>query len=172
MAAELLMALACAPPETDLSFCDTPDLVLNEVYSASVEEGDETDFVEVYNAGDETLDISGWGLSRAEFRTEFTFLGTTLAAGAWLAVPASSYDPGDGTVVTDFDLNRDGAAIFLSEADGDLCDALIYPDQHAWFSYGRRTDGVRGETEAEEAEAWCYQDPSEGADNEPCLEDS
>lgn len=165
----LVLTIGCAPSDYDLSYCDQPEVVLNEVYSAAMEEGGETDFIELYNGGDTTVSLAEWGLSRLDFRVEYWFppdLEIELAPGGWFAIEANTYDRDDGALVTRFDLNRDGAGIWLRDPDGDICDYDIYPDQHAYFSWGRVGDGRPAEGEAD----WCYQDPSREEGNAACLD--
>ena len=84
-------------------------VVINEIhYNPSTAQGSDWDyeFMELYNAGTDTVDMSGWSFSQGVIHTFAD--GTTLAAGAYMIVDidianaggeldASPYDPdGDG----------------------------------------------------------------------------
>ena len=177
----VLLAVGCAPEYADFRSCDWRDVVINEVASASVTETvpGAKDFVELYNGGAEPVELAGWTLSRSETALEYTIVGaaneagdsaTELDPGQTLVVIAHTYSADDGLLYAGFDLNRDGDGVWLRapQADGYvLCDAALYPDQHAGTSWGRAPDGRPAD---EDDEVWCRQAPTQGATNGPCLD--
>jgi len=78
------------------SICDESDpaflkkIVINEINYRSVEIDEKTDFIELYNADNSTVDLSGWALVNG---IHFKFpTGTTLNAGAYLIVAENPSD--------------------------------------------------------------------------------
>jgi len=108
-----------------------PKVRINEVES----DGDTTDWVEIVNAGTATVDVSGWIIKDDnDARTLAIAAGTTLAAGAYLAV-----DVDVKTTPGNFGLGgADKARLFL--ADGTtLIDSYEWA-AHATTTYGRCAD--------------------------------
>ncbi len=164
------LATGCGEMEYDLSSCKAGRVAINEVSAAAVDEEGEDDFVELYNGEPERIDLTGWTLSRVQSWREYAIpeqeeedSGTE--PGGFVTVLAIPYAPDDGTLATGFDLNRDGDGVWLRDDDGALCDYLLYPDQHASFSWGRVEDG---KPEPDEASG-CYQVPSEDSGNNECV---
>ena len=140
IAAILLLSACNNGGDVALNRC--PDVVFNEVLASSHDrklEGETIDWIELFNASDETVDLEGWSLSTIETVRDYTFPSSTpLEPGGFLLLLADSYQ---GTY---FDLNRDGDSLFLRgplKEGGLLCDDLRYPDQHADFSWQRASDG-------------------------------
>jgi Lamin Tail Domain len=177
----VLLAVGCAPEYDDFRYCDWQDVVINEVASASVTDTvpGAMDFVEFYNGGTEPVDLAGWTISRSEAALEYTIVGaedgdddsaTLVGPGQTLVVIAHPYSADDGQLYAGFDLNRDGDGVWLRTPQDDgyvLCDAALYPDQHAGTSWGRAPDGRPPD---EDDEVWCRQAPTEGSANGPCLD--
>ncbi len=79
-------------------------VLINEAMSSNAdgltdEDGDHPDWIELYNAGPDPVDLAGWGLSDdygEPFR--WTFPAVTIAPGGWVVVLASGKDrrPADG----------------------------------------------------------------------------
>ena len=86
------------------------------------EDGDSSDWIELYNAGDTALDLSGWHLTDdASDLTQWTFPDVSLGAGQYLVVFASNKDRAvaDGTELhTNFALKASGEYLALVEPDG------------------------------------------------------
>ena len=106
------------------------------------------DWVEIYNGGTETIDISGWGLSdNINWPRKWQFpQGTVIWPGEYKLV---SLD-GTGTVDTQggyhasFKLARSGdETMTLSDATGYVLDKLYLPEIPTDYSYGR-TLGLGG----------------------------
>ncbi len=104
--------------------------------------GDESDWIELYNAGDETADLTGWRLTDdAENLAKWTFPAATLAPGAALVVFASGRDivSPNGELHTNFSLSAAGEYLGLIEADGTTISHEFspkYPAQTTNYSYG------------------------------------
>lgn len=116
-------ANACAGPVTTV--------VVNEVESSG---GDPGDWVEFYNAGSETVDLSGY-LFRDNNATHAFYpmpAGTELAPGAFLVIDETQFGFGLGS----------GDAAQLFAPDGVTVVASHAWSSHAVTSYGRCPDGT------------------------------
>ncbi|WP_197528396.1 lamin tail domain-containing protein [Aeoliella mucimassa] len=107
------------------------------------EDGDSSDWIELYNAGDMPLDLNGWYLTDdAGDLTQWSFPAVTLGAGDYLVVFASGKDraDADGTELhTNFSLSAAGEYLGLVEPDGSTIAyefAPTFPVQTTDISYG------------------------------------
>lgn len=105
---------------------------INEVCSSG------TDWVELYNASEETVDLSGYFLQDSKgAEEEYIFpQGTTIAAGEFLALEKDADFP--------FGISGDGDEIVLLDAEGAVVDRITVPALEDGQTYARSTDG--GET--------------------------
>ncbi|XOV73907.1 MAG: CotH kinase family protein [Verrucomicrobiota bacterium] len=108
------------------------------------EDGDWSDWMELYNAGNEPASITGWYLTDdATDLTKWTFPDTTLPGRSTLIVFASGKDRSEAgsELHTNFRLNRDGGYLGLIQADGRTVSHAYepeYPPQFREISYGIR----------------------------------
>ncbi|MFI4860514.1 MAG: lamin tail domain-containing protein [Phycisphaerales bacterium JB063] len=107
------------------------------------EDGDRSDWIELYNDGDTALDLTGWHLTDdAGELDQWAFPAVSLDPGAFLVVFASSKNraDADGTELhTNFALSAGGEYLALVEPDGTTVAheyAPEYPAQQADTSYG------------------------------------
>jgi hypothetical protein len=107
-------------------------------------DGDASDWIEIYNAGDEPIDLAGWHLTdNADNLGKWTFPSVTLARDAFLVVYASGKDkvePG-GRPHTNFLLDADGEYLALVRPDGVKVSEFgaggaDFPNQREDVSYG------------------------------------
>ncbi|MFI4861703.1 MAG: CotH kinase family protein, partial [Phycisphaerales bacterium JB063] len=113
------------------------------------EDGDSSDWLEIYNAGDTALDLAGWHLTDdAAELDKWAFPAVSLDAGEYLLVFASNKDraDADGTELhTNFALSAGGDYLALVQADGSTVAfeyAPEYPEQSSDVSYGISTDAT------------------------------
>jgi hypothetical protein len=108
-------------------------------------DGNSSDWVEVYNAGDEALNLAGWHLTDdAADLTKWTFGEQMLPAGEYLVVFASNqvtenYVDGQGNLHTNFQLTASGEYLALVQPDGATIASEFspeYPQQYEDISYG------------------------------------
>ena len=107
--------------------------------------GNSSDWIEMFNAGDAATDLGGWHLTDdpADL-TKWTFPAETLQPGDFLVVFASGDDTPDlaGNLHTNFRLNADGEYLALVSPDGTTIVSEFstggaeYPDQATDVSYG------------------------------------
>lgn len=111
-------------------------LVLSEVMpnpDAPSDEHAAHEWVEVYNAGDDGVDLSGWAVadrSRAAFVE-----GVVVPAESYAVISAGGAEIPDGVIETGigssrfgYGLRNDGDAVLLYAPDGTLVDAMSYGD--------------------------------------------
>ena len=91
------------------------------------------DAVELCNAGDRTLDLSGYYLSDDKHEPKKQALSGTLAPGACLMVSCR-----------EFGLSGDGETVYITKDDGAVADALAFEAVPVNLSYGRAPSGERG----------------------------
>ncbi|MHC4157658.1 MAG: lamin tail domain-containing protein [Planctomycetota bacterium] len=127
-----------------------PLIVINEIHYRPDLKVEQVEFVELYNPGDETIDLSGWYFSRG---IDFTFpQSTTLDANSYLVVVEDSnlLDPCT-TSNADFvakwpsvtpagvftgKLDNDGENVELRDADGVEIDQVDYQLGFPWPTAG------------------------------------
>ena len=123
------------------------DVVISELMASNEatlidEDGGYSDWIELYNRGDETADLTGWHLTDdADQPGRWRFPQTSLEAGAFLVVFASGKNRSvaDGEYHTNFKLSRNGEYLALFEADGTSLVqefAPEFPSQSNDVSYG------------------------------------
>ncbi|MEZ4379994.1 MAG: lamin tail domain-containing protein [Nannocystaceae bacterium] len=145
--------LGCAPTcaAFDASGCEVAAnaaaVKLNEFLAKGALEGDYAglgDVIELYNAGAEAADLSGWQLSdELDFPVDKTYVfpeGSTLAPGAWLVLV--EYDDVNGTGDFPFGVSSSNEeTISLADAGGVVVDAVTFNGALAEVSYCRVADG-------------------------------
>jgi len=120
------------------------DIVINELHYDPSNRLDHIEFIELYNAGSNSVDISGWYFSAG---VSYTFPGsTTLGAGQYAVVGmdtnqinakygiTGTYGPFVGL------LSSDGEAVRLRNASGGTEDVVDYNDEFPW-PVGARGEG-------------------------------
>lgn len=134
------------------------ELILNEFVA-----GNDTDFVdgedwlEIYNPGSTSVDLTGWCLTDDETNpSQWCFTSGSLAAGEYLIVIADDPDvPTD--LHTNFKLGKGGEYLALLKPGGSVATeyAPAFPQQYDDIAYGLNTDG----------EARYFPTPTPGAAN-------
>lgn len=133
-------------PETPLVCCDVR---INEVCSkndaTAAPDGGFYDWIELYHAGSERFDLSGWSLSDSKKEPrKFIFpAGTVLLPGAYLVIWA------DGVGITAdrtglyaaFKISNDGENLYLTDPEGNLAESIAVPALRKNTTWGRATDG-------------------------------
>ena len=125
------------------------DMVINEIMASNgyYENGEAYDWIELYNDGKETADLSGWYLSDSKkdpLKWSFPE-GTKLKGGKYLTVFCTGEDgisPGKGdTFYTGFSLSASGETLILSDAEGTEIQRVKFPQQYGCISWGRPAEG-------------------------------
>lgn len=102
-----------------------------------------SDWIELYNAGNETADLSGFALSDdAAQPMKFQFPdGTRLAAGERCIVFASKQESNGNELHTSFALSKNGETLTLSSPDGTMLEQVTLPTLGNDMTCGRTPDG-------------------------------
>ncbi len=133
-----------------LGFCTeaSAQVFLNEVCADNetilVDQfGNFSDWIEIYNASDNALSLQDYQLSDDPNSTSpWLFPDLTIAPKSHLLVFASGADEKGNELHTDFKISKNGEALLLKNAAGELIDQLEIPALAEDLSYGRQSDGV------------------------------
>ena len=107
-----------------------------------------TDWIELYNSGSQSVDLSGYGLSDRLTRGrkwQFPY-GTLIGPGEYKVVlcDGTQGSANDGFLHAGFKINRTGQeTLVLTNPEGRVLDKMILPEQRTDISYGR-TLGMSG----------------------------
>ncbi len=135
---------------------NTYGVVINEINASNQsglrdEDGEEQDWIELYNAGTNAVDLLGWSLSdEADEPGRWVFPQRVLAPGAYLVVFASAKDrtapTGTNRLHTNFKLaiTGDFLGLFTPDSPRQFAAGFLpkYPVQRNDHSYGPETGGA------------------------------
>ncbi len=121
-------------------------LVINEIVAANKngladEDGDYSDWIEIYNRSGNPVNLSGWALTDDPGHlTKWTLPNLTLGSGQYLLVFASGKDrPATTTNLhANFKLRQSGEYLALFNILDQQAESLRLPEQFNNISYGRR----------------------------------
>ena len=130
-------------------------VIINEINvsnqsGAKDEDGDEEDWIELYNAGSGSVNLANWSLSdEADEPGRWVFPTRTILPGQYLVVWASAKDrrapTGTNRFHTNFKLAGDGEflGLFTPDSPRQLASGFApkFPEQRNDNSYGRAADG-------------------------------
>lgn len=161
-----LIGAAKITPTTGTSTATTtatsaPTLRLNEVLAANTTLANGSvypDIVELYNAGSSAISLAGYKLTDDGTSDSATYTfpsGTTLAAGAYLTVYATTSTLSFG-LNAGFQLDAEGDAVNLYDASGTLVDSIVFGFQIPNYSISRTGTA---------ATTWALTTPTFGAAN-------
>lgn len=104
------------------------------------DKGNNGDWIELYNTGSSSIDLSGFGLSddtASLFKWVFPS-GIRIASKAYLLIWADNDNVG---LHTNFRLSKSGEILLLTNKAGEVLDSIAFGEQIEDVSYGRRNDG-------------------------------
>ncbi len=123
------------------------DLVINECMASNTNnamdpDGEFEDWIELYNNGDEIIDLSGYFLSDNPNQLDKWFFpeGVDIGPEEYLIIWADG-EVEQGGLHCAFSLNADGETIYLSDAEGRLIDQMQFPSQMENRGFGRYPNG-------------------------------
>ncbi|MCE5189519.1 MAG: lamin tail domain-containing protein [Eubacteriales bacterium] len=128
-------------------------LVVNEVVSSNKRSlADESlgtpDWIELYNAGEAALDLSGYGVSdNLRDLHKFVFPdGTSIGPGEYLLLYATTTEEGSAgsALCTNFGLSKSGDFLFITDAYYGIVAQMEIPPLYTDISYVRAGDGTYG----------------------------
>ncbi len=125
------------------------EVIINEVMASNgfYENGEAYDWIELYNDGKQTEDLSGWYLSDSKKNPlKWSFpQGTKLKAGKYLTVFCTGEEginPGKGdTFYTGYSVSASGETLILSDPEGTEMQRVKFPQQYGCVSWGRPAEG-------------------------------
>ena len=125
-------------------------LVINEVLAdnnggLSDEDGEYTDWIEIYNYGEEEINLKGYGITNdLEEPFYWTFPDINISPKSFIIVRASGKDRKDNLkfLHTNFKINKKGENIYLTHTSGEIIDSLEVPKSDENISFGRKPDGT------------------------------
>ena len=102
-------------------------------------DGNNEDFVELYNYGTEPININGWGFSDTDGLITTIAPDTSIAPGDFLVL----WYTGDNNGFPEINekLSKDGETIYIADADGNPMISFDFGPQTDDISYGRNPDG-------------------------------
>ncbi len=127
-----------APTNTAAYTVGAPLIVMNEAYSRGIPE--DPDWVEIYNASEVPVDISGYkiydagGQSGSKPKKEVP-AGTSIAAKGFYVIVV------DDAEESGFGLSSGGDEVWFENAAGNVIDNVAIPAMDVTQSYGRNPDG-------------------------------
>ena len=133
---------------------DGPDVGTSAVKLNEIMSTGSPDWIELYNGGTESVDLSGYKLT--DTSQEWVIDNLTIAAGAYVTFDCD--DSNVPNVSTNFKISSGGEEITLYNAAGELIDQITTPDMssQAGLTYGRENDG---------ADNWVVMGASKGTPN-------
>ncbi|MEM7039195.1 MAG: lamin tail domain-containing protein, partial [Bacteroidota bacterium] len=156
-----VMVVSCKGPQT------APKLVFNEVMANNAgafldQEEEADDWVEIYNAGDSSVNLAGMYITDDPKKPKKYQFPTD--AGEETKVPGGGFkvlwldkQPEQGPLHVDFRLKTKGETLALYTSEGVFIDSIATGKQYTGFSFGRTPTG---------AENWSYQlGPTPGKTN-------
>ncbi|MDP2036099.1 MAG: CotH kinase family protein [Ignavibacteria bacterium] len=138
------------------------NLIINEVMASNKttiydEDGDSSDWIELYNKGNEQISLTGYSLSDDTLKTnKWIFGNTIIKPGEHLVVFASGKDRNTSYLHTNFNVSALGESVILCDSKGIISDRVNVPISQSDISYGRESDG---------AVKWIFQSASPGLAN-------
>lgn len=133
----LFSVVSCVTDEVyvDDSQVATSVVKINEIMSTG-----SPDWIELYNAGTETIDLAGYKL--ADSSQEWTIDALTIAAGEYVTFDCD--DSNVPNVSTNFKISSGGEKITLFNVAGEIIDEVTTPDMssQSGLTYGRENDGA------------------------------
>lgn len=150
------------------------EVILNEIMYNPLSLLGEDEYIEIYNRGTETVDLTGWSLSGVAF--DFP-PGTTIDPGAYLVIardPArirTSYGLGASTIVSTpwgGRLRSGGERVSLIDDIGNVVDSVRYHDGGEWAPWadggGSSLERIDPHGESDAATSWDASDDSAKAE--------
>jgi len=144
------------------TLCYSQGVFINEVMASNQttildEDSDASDWIELYNSGGTSIDISGYGLSDDSLDLlKWRFGSTTIEPGGYLLIFASDKNRQGTTPHTNFKISASGESVLLSDSNGIVIDRVDIPVSSTDISYGRTSDGTL---------PWIFQLPTPGLQN-------
>lgn len=135
-----------------ITIVDLPSFALriNEIMASNAsfnvdEDGDHSDWIELYNTGDAEISLNGFGLSdNATTPFKWVFPDVSIGPGEFMIVWASNKNRSiaGSPLHTNYAISASGEHLVVTTADGITIDHYDSPPMSADVSYGRFPDGT------------------------------
>lgn len=136
-------------------------VVISEINYHDISDDDAQDFIELYNAGDESVSLEQWCLGGVDFCFSD---GSRIESGEHLVVRGSEFGGR---------LGNNSERIELRDDNGKIVDAVTYGSTSPWSptadGAGDSLHRVVGATPADDVSAWMADVPSPGAPHDPLV---
>jgi hypothetical protein len=126
----------------------TVEVVINEFMASNDmtvadQDGEFDDWIELYNNGTESVDLSGYFLTDDDTDLmQWTFpAGTVIEAGGYLIIWADN-DEDQAGLHANFGLSGSGESVVLTDATGTIIDQVTYGEQTTDIAHGRFPNGT------------------------------
>ena len=121
------------------------EFMADNVHGMSDDDGNRSDWIEIYNPGPLDVNLNGWFLTNTETNlAKWRFPNVNLAPNRYLLVWASQKDRANSAAPlhTNFKLQKEGEYLALVDRRGTVVSefAPLYPPQSSDVSYGRDKD--------------------------------
>jgi hypothetical protein len=124
---------SCKSSEKEPDITEDELLYINELYASA---GD--DWIELYNASEETKDLTGYKIYDDPGNKYILPASTVIAGKSYLILVCD--DTGTG-LFTNFKLSSIGETVYLENVEGNVIDKVQFPSMADGQSYGRYPDG-------------------------------
>ncbi len=119
------------------------EFMSNNESSIFDEDGEFTDWVEIYNLGPTSINLNGYGLSDKEDNPyKWVFPNKIIDPGDFLIIFASEKDRYGGELHTNFKISSDGEGLYLFHPDDGLLDYVPPTPLSEDISFGRMPNGT------------------------------
>lgn len=139
--ADILDDISPQPMEEPFRTVHIHEVLYRNSRSILDEDGDRSDFVELYNGGESAVDLGGWYLSdNSQKLTKWALPDVSLAPGAYMLIFLSGKDRNKGELHASFSLHA-GETIVLYNGLRRQYDAILIPETEENVSIGRNSAG-------------------------------
>ena len=135
----VLTVAAAIPSKAQITINEV--LASNGSTNTDPDYGSNSDWIELYNAGQTDASLGGWSITDNLSKPKKYVLpdGTTIKAGGYLLIWCD--DMGTG-LHAGFKLSADGEEVGLFDADGKMADSMTFGPQYCDISFGRSKDNA------------------------------
>ena len=138
----ILADLSPQPMDDPFHSVHIHEVLYRNEHSILDEDGDRSDFVELYNGGEAAVDLGGWYLSDSpEKMTKWALPKMQLDPGAYLVIFLSGKNRDGGELHASFSLHA-GETLMLYDSVNRRYDSLLIPETEENVSIGRDQDGA------------------------------
>ena len=131
----------------DLVYVES-DIVINEIMAANDmtvadEFGEFDDWIELYNKGNQSVNLDGFHLSDDPLELEkYTFPNVVLGVDEYLIIWADDDEEDQGEYHATFKLSSSGEELYLSDENFDILDGFSFEEQQDDMGYARVPNGL------------------------------